>query len=65
MKEVEEFVGIDTKAPKVIVQEAASETEQDDSYLARRAGMETVQTSMRGLLNLRDEAPSRKTLLGE
>ncbi len=64
MKKVEEIVGIDTKAPKVVVQEA-SQTEQDDSYLARRAGMETVQTSMRGLLNLKDEAPSRKTLLGE
>ncbi len=64
MKKVEEIVGLDTKAPKVVVQQAA-DTTQDDSYLARRAGMETVQTSMRGLLNLKDEAPSRKTLLGE
>ncbi len=64
MKKVEEIVGLDTKTPKVVVQQAA-DTTQDDSYLARRAGMETVQTSMRGLLNLKDEAPSRKTLLGE
>lgn len=64
MKKIEEIVGLDTKAPKVVVQQAA-DTTQDDSYLARRAGMETVQTSMRGLLNLKDEAPSRKTLLGE
>ena len=64
MKKVEEIVGLDTKAPKVVVQQAA-DTTQDDSYLARRAGMETVQTSMRGLLNLKDEAPSRKNLLGE
>lgn len=64
MKKVEEIVGLDTKAPKVVVQQAA-DTTQDDSYLARRAGMETVQTSMRGLLNLKDEVPSRKTLLGE
>ena len=64
MKKVEEIVGLDTKAQKVVVQQAA-DTTQDDSYLARRAGMETVQTSMRGLLNLKDEAPSRKTLLGE
>ena len=64
MKKVEEIVGLDTKAPKVVVQQAA-DTTQDDSYLARLAGMETVQTSMRGLLNLKDEAPSRKTLLGE
>ncbi len=64
MKKVEEIVGLDTKAPKVVVQQA-TDTTQDDSYLARRAGMETVQTSMRGLLDLKDEAPTRKTLLGE
>ncbi len=64
MKKVEEFVGLDTKESKVIVQESSSPA-QDDSYLSRRAGMETVQTSMRGLLNLKDEVPIRKTLLGE
>lgn len=63
MKKVEEIVGIDTKTPEVVLE--TPETEQDDSYLARRAGMETVQTSMRGLLNLKDDIPTRKKLLGE
>ena len=64
MKKVEEIIGIDTKVPNVVVSEAKT-SERDNSYLAQQAGMETVQTSMRGLLNLKDDAPVRKTLLGE
>ncbi len=62
MKEVKQIIGIEDKEEYISQEET---TEEDDSYRARQAGLQTVQTSMRGLLDQTDEAPKRKKLLGE
>ena len=61
MKKVKEVIGLETikKESSLTVQE------NDDSYLARHAGMQTVRTSARGILRENDSAPQRKKLLGE
>ena len=60
MKKVKEVIGLDT-----IEKNQTISTEKDDGYLARQAGLQTVQTSMRGILRSNDNAPVRKKLLGE
>ena len=45
--------------------ETSANTAKDDGYLARQAGLQTVQTSMRGILKTNENAPKRKKLLGE
>ena len=60
MKKVKEVIGLDT-----IEKNQTISTEKDDGYLARQAGLQTVQTSMRGILRSNDNAPLRKKLLGE
>ncbi len=62
MKKVKEFIGYENKEEHV---ESNTAEEDDSSYRARQAGLQTVQTSMRGLLDQTDEAPKRKKLLGE
>ena len=63
MKKVKEVIGFETKVEQISPQSAS--TERDDGYLARQAGLQTVQTSMRGILRSNDNAPQRKKLLGE
>lgn len=63
MKKVKEVIGLNTQ--EMASQDTEAKTETDTSYLARRAGMQTVQTSMRGLLGLSNDSLTRKTLLGE
>jgi hypothetical protein len=60
MKKVKEVIGLET-----VEKNKTITAEQDDSYLARQAGMKTVQTSMRGILRSNENAPQRKKLLGE
>ncbi|MBE6449225.1 MAG: hypothetical protein E7013_00800 [Alphaproteobacteria bacterium] len=61
MKKVKEVIGLET-----IKQESTLTVQDtDDSYLARHAGMQTVNTSARGILRENDSAPQRKKLLGE
>ena len=62
MKKVKEVIGLDTVEK---FQDTSNSEVQDDGYLARHAGLQTVQTSMRGILRSNDEAPLRKKLLGE
>lgn len=66
MKKIKHFVGLE---PQTTVSMPTSETSttatKDDSYLARQAGLQTVQTSMRGILKTNENAPKRKKLLGE
>ncbi len=62
MKEVKQIIGIEDKEEHISKE---TTTEDDESYRARQAGLQTVQTSMRGLLDQTDEAPKRKKLLGE
>ena len=62
MKKVKEVIGLDTVEK---FQDTSNSEVQDDGYLARQAGLQTVKTSMRGILRSNDEAPQRKKLLGE
>ena len=60
MKKVKEVIGLET------IEKNKTETiEPDDGYLARQAGMQTVKTSMRGILRSNENVPQRKKLLGE
>ena len=62
MKKVKEVIGLQP----VTQQNVSPQTEEkDDGYLARHAGLQTVQTSMRGILRTNENAPQRKKLLGE
>ena len=61
MKKVKEVVGLEP----VTTTGTVSSTETDDSYLARQAGLQTVKTSMRGILKSNETTPERKKLLGE
>ena len=62
MKKVKEVIGLET-----IEKESTLTVPQDNdnSYLARHAGMQTVKTSAKGILREKDTAPQRKKLLGE
>ena len=60
MKKVKEVIGLETVEKNQTVT-----TQPDDGYLARQAGMQTVKTSMRGILRSAENAPQRKKLLGE
>ena len=62
MKKVKEVIGLET-----VEKEKSVTVEQDDSYssLARHAGMQTVKTSMRGILRSNENGLQRKKLLGE
>lgn len=63
MKKVKEVIGL-----QPVTQQMPSPSvpeERDDSYLARQAGLQTVQTSMRGILRKNENTPQRKKLLGE
>ena len=63
MKKVKEVIGLQPVTQQVTV--PSSSEERDDSYLARQAGLQTVQTSMRGILRKNENTPQRKRLLGE
>ena len=60
MKKVKEVIGLET-----IEKESTLTVPEDNSYLARHAGMQTVKTSAKGILREKDTAPQRKKLLGE
>ena len=61
MKKVKEVIGLNP----VEKSETLTVEQQDDGYLARHAGMQTVKTSAKGILRVNDFAPQRKKLLGE
>ena len=67
MKKIRHFVGLEpqTTVSMPISAEPSVDTAKDDGYLARQAGLQTVQTSMRGILKTNENAPKRKKLLGE
>lgn len=66
MKKIKHFVGLKPQTTITMPPVSTSDTpEKDDSYLARQAGLQTVQTSMRGILKTNENAPKRKKLLGE
>ena len=67
MKKIKHFVGLEpqTTVSMPISSETSVESTKDDGYLARQAGLQTVQTSMRGILKTNEKAPKRKKLLGE
>ena len=68
MKKIKHFVGLKPQTT-ITMPEVKSQpqpvSEKDDGYLARQAGLQTVQTSMRGILKTNENAPKRKKLLGE
>ncbi len=62
MKKVKNIIGLTPQVQQI----SASTTEtQDDSYLARQAGLQTVRTSAKGILKQNESTPQRKKLLGE
>lgn len=63
MKKVKEVIGLQPVTQQIATSEPTEE--RDDSYLARQAGLQTVQTSMRGILRKNENTPQRKKLLGE
>ena len=66
MKKIKHFVGLKPQTTVTMPEVKAQTTpEKDDGYLARQAGLQTVQTSMRGILKTNENAPKRKKLLGE
>ena len=64
MKKVKEVIGLQPVTQEMTTSEPIVE-ERDDGYLARQAGLQTVQTSMRGILRKNENTPQRKKLLGE
>ena len=67
MKKIKHFVGLEpqTTVSMPISPDVSVESTKDDGCLARQAGLQTVQTSMRGILKTNENAPKRKKLLGE
>lgn len=66
MKKIKHFVGLEPQTTVSMPPVSSSDIpEKDDGYLARQAGLQTVQTSMRGILKTNENAPKRKKLLGE
>ena len=63
MKKVKEVIGLQPATQQIPSSVPAEE--KDDGYLARQAGLQTVQTSMRGILRKNENTPQRKKLLGE
>ena len=63
MKKVKEIIGLEPVTQQMDA--PSSIEEKDDGYLARQAGLQTVQTSMRGILRKNESTPQRKKLLGE
>ena len=63
MKKVKEVIGLQPVTQQIPT--SVPPEEKDDSYLARQAGLQTVQTSMRGILRKNENTPQRKKLLGE
>ncbi len=62
MKKVKEIIGLQNE---VVDKTQSLPTEKEDkSYLARHAGLQTVQTSMKGILG-ENSIIKRKKLLGE
>ena len=64
MKKVKEIIGLEPVTQEIEPSSSSME-EQDNGYLARQAGLQTVQTSMRGILRKNENTPQRKKLLGE
>ena len=64
MKKVKEIIGLQPVTEQIEVPSSVEE-KRDDGYLARQAGLQTVQTSMRGILKKNENTPQRKKLLGE
>lgn len=60
VKKVKDIVGLNKEVKYV---EVPAKT--DESFRLRQAGLQTVKTSMKGLLDQTDETPKRKKLLGE
>ena len=60
MKKVKEVIGLETVEKNKTVT-----VEKEEEYSPRRAGLQTVKTSMRGILKSNEKAPQRKKLLGE
>ena len=66
MKKIKHFVGLEPQTTVSMPPVSSSDiAEKDDGYLARQGGLQTVQTSMRGILKTNENAPKRKKLLGE
>ena len=63
MIKVKEVIGLQPVTQQM--PSSSTSEEKDDSYLARQAGLQTVQTSMRGILRKNESTPQRKKLLGE
>lgn len=61
VKKAKELVGLEKEVKYI---EVPQENESDESFRLRQAGLQTVQTSMKGLLGQTDDAPKRKKLLG-
>ena len=64
MKKVKQIIGLTPTTQPMNYQTQQQDT-QDNSYLARQAGLQTVKTSARGILKTNENAPVRKKLLGE
>ncbi len=65
MKKVKEVIGLENKVEYLPNSNDTATEQPDDGYLARQAGLQTVQTSMRGILKENSNVPQRKKLLGE
>ena len=65
MKKVKEVIGLQPVTHQVTTISPTVVETKDDGYLARQAGLQTVQTSMRGILRKNENSPQRKKLLGE
>ena len=64
MKKVKEVIGLQPVVQQMPTSTSSGE-DTDAGYLARQAGLQTVKTSMRGILRKSENAPQRKKLLGE
>ena len=64
MKKVKEVIGLQPVTQQMPTSSPSTE-ERDSGYLARQAGLQTVKTSMRGILRKSENAIQRKKLLGE
>lgn len=64
MKKVKEVIGLQPVVQQMPTSTSSGE-DNDAGYLARQAGLQTVKTSMRGILRKSENAPQRKKLLGE
>lgn len=65
MKKVKQIVGLNQVTQPIKRDSTSAEEVADSAYLARHAGLQTVRTSARGILNTKENGPVRKKLLGE